>query len=410
MLRHARPVVRPGQKAAPAPGVIPFVSLSARAGRKLKSYPRGFETSLRADGVDGEPALRRAEEFGGHHASHRVDRVDRLVQRNRVRVAARRRGPRRRRRSRPPRRCACGRGSRPCRPPGRRPSPWSSGTRWPRRRRPAPPLPPAASTTAAAPMAPAAPISTWQPATSAANVARAARITPMADAASSAMAAVSFERPRSSTSVTTTPGSAPADPPVGAAHTTPMAPLTCITAMARAAARVCRPPSGRRPAASASKMARALGASSCMAGAAGSEPRRDGRLHDVEAAAHFVDDGLLRTGRAVPLRMRGPTCPSVHPRLRASASISAALWNSWRPRLTNAIGGASRSSPSAPERQRARPGLLGVERRETPGVDEHAPAALDRSGSPATWPSAESMRADALGCHPACVSTSASQV
>ena len=57
--------------------------------------------------------------------------------------------------------------------------------------------------------------------------------------------------PCSSTRVISAPGMTPADPPVGAAQTTPMAPSTCITAIARAAARRCGPPPGRPPTAPA---------------------------------------------------------------------------------------------------------------------------------------------------------------
>ena len=51
----------------------------------------------------------------------------------------------------------------------------------------------------------------------------------------------------------------PHEPPVGAAQTTPRLLQTCITAMARAAARVCRPPAATVPFSSARQMREALG-------------------------------------------------------------------------------------------------------------------------------------------------------
>ena len=103
-------------------------------------------------------------------------------------------------------------------------------------------FPPATSTTAAAAIAPATPISTWHPAVSAAKVARFAMIKPTTDAASKASVAASRDTPPSSVRLHTTPGITPAEPPVGAAQTTPRLLQVCMTAMARAAARAWIPP------------------------------------------------------------------------------------------------------------------------------------------------------------------------
>jgi len=65
---------------------------------------------------------------------------------------------------------------------------------------------------------------------------------PIAAAAKSSLTVLTWSKLFSSASVTTTPGRVPHEPAVGAAQTVPILLLTCITASALAAARVCIPP------------------------------------------------------------------------------------------------------------------------------------------------------------------------
>ena len=119
-----------------------------------------------------------------------------------------------------------------------------------------------------------------------------------------------------------TPGRTPADPPVGAAQTTPIAPLTCMTAMARAAARVCSPPIATLPG--------GLGVHHLPRRRRQQLHRRrrdaqagvHGRAHDLEAPAPSPRSSAPSSRPSSAPRRPAPTWPSDQPRSSASASIS----------------------------------------------------------------------------------------
>ena len=102
-------------------------------------------------------------------------------------------------------------------------------------------VPPAISTAAAAAMAAAAPISAWQPPSAPDTVALRAMRYPTAPAASSPRRSAAASRPRSCSRASSTPGTTPAEPAVGAATMRPMDAFVSSTASAYSMAAPARP-------------------------------------------------------------------------------------------------------------------------------------------------------------------------
>jgi len=155
------------------------------------------------------------------------------------------------------------------------------------------------------------------------------------------------ERSRSSTSVTTTPGRPPAEPPVGAAQTTPIAPLTCMTAHRPGGRAGVQPAERQTPAASASKW-RGRWRSNCIDGGGRFKPRCTRRMMSNRRDTSFYDgrsdspsSSASYAGRAARATIRLPG---------QRQHLGSAL-EQLAPRFTKAIGALHEALPRCERRQ-----------------------------------------------------------